>query len=121
MATSNVKLAFGAGNVWSESALSNTPITVKATSPTVKGLELINPGNAPVYVKGWHAVSGSVTIGTTAPDFSWMVPALSTRRVLIAGAGTIHPTALSVAATSDKGTAGQAAPAVAPQVKVLYT
>lgn len=121
MSQSLVKLAFSAANVWAETALTNVPKTVKATSPTVKAIEIVNTGNQDVYLKGWFAVSGSVTIGTTAPDFSWLCPALKTRRILIPGAGAIYPTALSVAVTTDKGTAGATAPATPPGVKIVYS
>lgn len=121
MAQSLLKLAFSAANVWAETALSNVVKQIKATTATVRGIEIVNTGSFDVYVKGWFALSASVTIGTTAPDFSWLCPALKTRRIYIPGAGAVYPTALSVAATSDKGTAGATAPVTAPQVRVIYT
>jgi hypothetical protein len=120
MASHTLKLAFASGFVFSETALSNVVKQVKATGATVRGLELVNTGNEDVYVKGYFAVPGSVTLGTTAPDFIWMIPALKTRRVLLS-VGGVYPTALSIVATTTKGTAGTTAPAVPVSTKVIYT
>ena len=122
MAQSLINLAFSASKVWGETALGSTVKEVKATSPTVKAIEVVNTGNQGVYVKGWFAFAVNVTLGTTAPDISRFVPALKTRRFLIPGAGLVCPTALSVACVTDGGgTAGTTVPTTPPAVKVVYS
>lgn len=121
MSQSNLKLAFSSSNVWAETACTAVKQQIKATSATVKAIEMVNTGQQDVYFKGYFATAGSVTLGSTAPDFIFMVPALKTRRIYMPGAGAVYPTALTVAATSDKGTAGATAPTVPISVKVVYS
>lgn len=120
MASHTLKLAFASGFVFNETALTNTVKAIKATGATVRAYELVNTGNEDVYVKFFFLVPGSVTLGTTAPDVILMIPALKTRRLLLS-VGAVYPTALSVACTTTKGTAGTTAPAVPVSVKAVYS
>jgi len=120
MSQSLINLAFGPSKVWSETALSLKQ-EVKATSPTVKAIEVVNSGNQGVYVKGYFDLAANVTEGTTDPNFIRFVPALKTRRFLIPGAGLVCPTALTVACRTTGGTAGTTAPTVPPAVKIVYS
>ena len=121
MAQHLLDLAFSASKVFYETALSAKAL-VKATSPTVKAIEIVNSANAGVYVKGWFAAStGAVTLGTTDPDVIWFVPALKTRRILITGAGAVYSTGLVVAAVTTGGTPGVTAPTTPPGVKIVYS
>ncbi len=61
--------------LYRNTALSNTVITIKASAAALFGIKLVNPNTTPAYVKLFNAASGSVTLGTTAPQEVLAVPA----------------------------------------------
>ena len=106
--------------LFQDTANGNTAVSVKASSATVYLLELDNTANsAATYVKLYNLASGSVVVGTTAPDAIILVP--STTKIDVAvPSGWIFGTALSVASLTTGGTAGVTSPASAMIVRVLY-
>jgi hypothetical protein len=55
-------------------ALSNTPFTIKTSPGSVMGWNFINVNPVTVYVKFYNAVIANVTVGTTAPLLTIAVP-----------------------------------------------
>jgi hypothetical protein len=125
MAISNVKIATPANEtVYSSSAMGGTVEGIKASSAQVFSVIVDNTLNgAATYVKLWNLTSGSVVIGTTAPDEIIYVPANAlVTHVLYTGAaaGKTFGTALSAAAVTTGGTAGTTSPSSATVVTVNY-
>lgn len=58
--------------------LTNTAFQVKASDGNVLGWNIINPNASAVYVKLYDALPGAVTVGTTVPKHTIMVPASGT-------------------------------------------
>ena len=88
---------------------------------TLYAVEVDNTLNAAVtYVKLYNAASGAVTVGTTAPDFIFLVPA-SVSRAFIFPQGIAYDTALSIAAVTTAGTAGVTGPTSAVPARVVFT
>jgi len=93
---------------------------VKGASTVIYHLDLDNAANgATTFYKFWNVASGSVTVGTTAPDMCILVPA-STRIVIPIPAGLTFGTALSVAAVTTAGTAGTTSPTSDAILRLLY-
>lgn len=93
---------------------------VDSGAGTLYAIEIDNTGNAAItYVKLYEAASGSVTVGTTAPDFIFRVAA-SVSRAIIFPAGLAYATALSIAAVTAGGTAGTTGPTSAVTVRIVY-
>lgn len=63
-----------------------TATAIKASAGTLYGVQAINTGAAPVYVKLYNTASGSVTVGTTVPLITIPVPTVATT-----GAGVVIP------------------------------
>lgn len=83
---------------------------VDSTSGTLHSIVVDNSANAAAsYLKLWDAASGSVTVGTTAPDWTFKVPA-STKRTIVFHDGAAYATALSAACVTTAGTAGVTGP-----------
>lgn len=83
---------------------------------------LDNTANAAVsYLKLWNVASGSVTVGTTAPDFVFMAPASTKITITFEGAGLAYSTALTAACVTTAGTAGVTPPTSAVPVTIIYT
>jgi len=97
---------------------------IKASSAKVYSVIVDNSANgAATYVKLWNVASGSVVLGTTAPDEIIYVPANAVvTQVLYTGAsqGKTFGTALSAAAVTTGGTAGTTSPTSATVVTVNY-
>jgi hypothetical protein len=55
-------------------ALSNTPFTIKTSPGSVMGWNFINVNPVTVYVKFYNAVIANVTVGTTAPLLTIAIP-----------------------------------------------
>ena len=73
----------------------NTIEAVKGSSTVMYHLDMDNAANgAATFYKFWNVASGSVTVGTTAPDMCILVPS-STRIVMPIPAGTILSAAVS--------------------------
>lgn len=56
------------------SALTNTPIQIRVGSSAVTGFEFQNPNSTNAYVQIFDTIRGGVTLGTTVPLFSFLVP-----------------------------------------------
>lgn len=119
MATSNTAILTNAA-LFVDTANGSTVVAIKASSAVVYQLELDNTANgAASYFKLFNVASGSVTLGTTVPDWVVMIPA-STSRTLVMPGGVTFGTALSCASTTAGGTAGSTAPSSSFAVKVVY-
>lgn len=127
MAITQLNFATPAGVVaFTDSAMGNAVDAVKASSAVVYSLLIDNTANAgaPSYVKLFNLASGSVTLGTTAPDEIIFVPGgAKVTHVLYAGAvaGKTFATALSAACVTTGGTAGTTSPVSAVPVTINYT
>lgn len=87
------------------SALSTTVTDVKARKGKVKALHVENPNGSKIFVQFFNALAADVTLGTTAPYYSLVVPANGAMDAWPGGPaqdsdGVEHPVAISVAATT---------------------
>lgn len=119
MSVTNTTQITGAALVIDTSAV-NTAVAVKASSAVLYNLELDNTANgAASYFKICNLAAGSVSVGTTVPDFVFMVPA-SVKITLGFPGGVTLGTALSYFATTAGGTAGSTSPSSAFAIKLIY-
>src|SRR3990167_4759009 len=76
---------------------------------------------AATYLKMWNVASGSVTVGTTAPDWIFKIPASSKKTFVFVGdTDDEFDTALSAACVTAGGTAGTTNPTSSVNVQVVY-
>lgn len=125
MAIATVNVSSPANEIiYSSSAMGSTVEGIKASSAKVFSIIVDNSlNNAATYVKLWNVASGSVVVGTTAPDEIIYVPASAIiTHVLYTGAsqGKTFGTALSAAAVTTGGTSGTTAPSSATVVTVNF-
>ena len=125
MAISTVNVSSPANEVvYTSSAMGSTVEGIKASSAKVFSIIIDNSlNNAATYVKLWNVASGSVVLGTTAPDDIILVPANAVvTEVYYTGAsqGKTFGTALSAAAVTAGGTAGVTSPSSPTVVTVNY-
>lgn len=126
MSVTQVTVATPSGlNEFSDSAMGSTVDSVKASSCVVYQVLIDNSANAAAasYVKLFNVASGSVTLGTTAPDEIIYCPANSRRTQLLFNnnsPGITFGTALSAACVTAGGTAGVTAPSSSVVVTILY-
>lgn len=111
--------------VFQDTAMGNAVDSIKASSAKVYSVIVDNSANggAATYVKLFNLASGSVTLGTTAPDEIIYVPggAIVTKQYFTSAAqGVIFGTALSAAAVTTGGTAGTTPPVSPVVVSVIY-
>ena len=110
--------------IFLDTAMGATVDSVKATSAQVYSISVNNLLNAsPVYVKLYNLASGSVTVGTTAPDEVIYVPAGLIIPVFYftgAAPGKVFASALSAFAVTTGGTAGSTSPSSATIVTINY-
>jgi hypothetical protein len=111
--------------IFLDTAMGATVDSVKASSAQVYSISVNNTLNAsPVYVKLFNLASGSVTVGTTAPDEVIYIPASSiiTQNYFTAGStpGKVFATALSAACLTTGGTGGVTSPTLNVSVTVSY-
>lgn len=111
MAISRVNISTPANEVvYTSTSMQATAEGIKASSALLFSVIVDNSLNgAPTYIKLFNLASGSVTVGTTAPDEIIYVPAGAIiTHVLYTGAlqGKTFGTALSAFATTTGGTAG---------------
>jgi len=93
---------------------------VKASAGTLHHIIVDNTANAAVtYLKLWDVASGSVTLGTTSPDYVLKIPA-SVKRTIVFPEGLAFGTALSVAATTTGVLAGVTAPTSEVILTIVY-
>jgi hypothetical protein len=100
----------GGWSVSSQTALTNTAVSVKASAGQLGGYMMYNPNPSAAYVQVFNVASGSVTLGTTTPTYVIPLPGNAAANIEM-GNGIAHGTAISVAATTTP--TGSAAPATA--------
>lgn len=110
---------------FSDTAMSNAVDAVKASSAILYFVTIDNSANAGAasYVKLFNVASGSVTVGTTAPDEVIYVPAATVITQLYftgATAGKTFATALTACCVTTGGTAGNTGPASSVIVTIGY-
>lgn len=126
MAVTQVTLAGPSGIIeYTNTDLAEVKDAVKASSAVVYQIYVDNSANAAAasYVKIWNVASGSVTVGTTAPDEIIYVPAAARITVpmfTVAAAGKTFGTALTIACVTTAGTAGTTGPTSDVIVSILY-
>lgn len=126
MAITNIQVANPAGfSQYTDTVMGSTVDAIKASSALLYLVTVDNSGNggAAAYVKLWNVASGSVTVGTTAPDEIIYVPggAIITQPYYTKIApGKTFGTALTAACVTTGGTAGTTAPTNPVIVSLLY-
>jgi len=98
-------------------ALSTTVTSVKSSAGQLYGWFIGNPNASIAYVQIFNTASGSVTLGTTAPIMSLMIPASGSANVEYNN-GIAYGTAISIAATTTYN--GSTAPGTGLVVNVMY-
>lgn len=121
MAVTNITLAYPSGaNQFQDTNNANAAVAVKASAATLYFIDIDNTLNgAASYVKLFNVGTGSITVGTTAPDEVHFVAA-STRLVKNIPQGQSWGTALSVCTVTTGGTAGSTSPSSAVTVRLVY-
>lgn len=71
----NVSLAYGSTS-YRQTDLGNTKTAVKASSGRLHDIHVYNPNTAAVFVQFYDALSAGVTVGTTTPKKTIIVPPL---------------------------------------------
>lgn len=105
---------------YKNSASNNTKAAVKASSGTIYAIIVDNSANAAIsYVKLYDLASGSVTVGTTAPDMVFEIAA-STKLTIAFPEGIAFATALTEACVTAGGTAGVTSPSSSVVLTILY-
>ena len=99
----------------SSTALVATKQTIKASPGQLYGWYVYNPNSSAQWVHFYN--TDSVTVGTTNPLLSIVLPPLSAAN-LLSTMGIAFSTAISTAATTDGG--GNTAPAVALEAVFFY-
>lgn len=125
MAISRINVSTPSNEViFLDSACGNSADGVKSSSALVYSITVDNSANgSSVFVKLWNLTSGSVVIGTSAPDQIILVPGSSVvTQTYFTGAtpGVTFSTALSVACLTTGGTAGSTSPSSNVAVSINY-
>ncbi|MDE2097724.1 MAG: hypothetical protein KGL39_10785 [Patescibacteria group bacterium] len=85
-------------------------VSVKASAGTLYGLHVENNQGATAWVQVFDVASGSVTLGTTVPDYELKVAANSSGDLILPALGAPFGTAISIASTTaEKGNTGSSA------------
>lgn len=101
-----------------DTVVAATPVVAKASSAVLYSLELDNSAvAAATYFKLYN--TGTVTVGTTVPDWVIMIPA-SVSRTITMPTGFTFGTALTYAAVTTGGTAGTVATTGNFALKIVY-
>ena len=116
MAITQIRIQSPANEIiFSDTAIGNAVYAIKASSTLLYWLSVDNTANvAASYLKLYNVASGSVTVGTTAPDQIILCPASVITTVYFstgAAPGMTFATALSAACVTTGGTAGTSSPA----------
>jgi hypothetical protein len=110
--------------IFNDTAMGNTADGIKSSSALLYSVTVDNSLNgSAVYVKLYNLASGSVVVGTTAPDEILYIPGSSvvTKTYFTAAApGVTFGTALSAICVTAGGTAGSSSPASNVSVTVNY-
>ena len=118
--TNTLLVALTGATLFTDTDLAATVQGVKASSGTIYSIDIDNTANAAAtFVKLWNVASGSVTVGTTAPDLIIRIPA-SVRVPINIPAGLLLDTAISIAAVTTAGTAGTTGPTSDVIARVVY-
>ena len=98
-----------------------TKAGIVSASNVVYSVDVDNRLNsAASYLKLWNVAVGSVTVGTTVPDWIIEVPAAGTASVYIPE-GITFGTALTVACVTEDGTGGTTNPTSDVTIEISYT
>jgi len=89
----------GGWSVSSQTGLTNTVVSIKASAGQFGGYMFNNPNAATMYIQIFNVASGSVTLGTTVPTYVIPIPAAASANVEFAN-GIAHSTAISAAVTT---------------------
>lgn len=121
MAVTQISLDSPAGySRYVNTVVNNAISGVKTSAGTIHALIIDNTANAAItYIKLYHALTGSVTVGTTAPDDIIAIPA-SVKRTISFVEGLGFLTGLSVAAVTAGGTGGTTSPTSSVILTVEY-
>lgn len=100
---------------FTDTSLTNSADGIKSSSAVLYSVLLDNSANAgaSTYVKLFNVASGSVVVGTTAPDQIIFLPASAVITVFFftgSAPGMTFATALSACAVTTGGTAGNTGP-----------
>ena len=111
--------------IFTDTQMGNTVDAVKASSAKVYSITIDNSANggAASYVKIYNLASGSVVVGTTAPDEIIYVPAgqiITVPYFTSSAPGKTFGTALSLICVTTGGTAGSTSPSSPVVVSVNY-
>lgn len=108
----------GGFSVYSNTALTNTVVSVKSSAAQIAGWALHNPSAATTYLQFFNAATaGAVTLGSTTPTFV-MALAAGASANLIGACGIDFASGIQIAATTTA--TGSTAPATAMVVAVIY-
>lgn len=121
MAISQIDLSPPSGaKAYINTDLDATIAAVKASAGTLYAIVVDNSANSAVsYLKLWDLASGSVTVGTTAPDWIFKIAA-SVKKTIAIPEGLAFATALSAACLTTGGTAGTTNPTSDVDVRITY-
>jgi hypothetical protein len=110
--------------VFQDTSMGGTADGVKSSSTVIYYVQVDNTLNgAPSYVKLYNLASGSVTVGTTVPDFVLYAAANKVQTYVFstaASSGLTFGTALSAACTTAGGTSGNTSPSSSVVVTIVY-
>lgn len=98
-------------------ALTNSAQAVKASAGLFGGYYIYNPNSSATYVHVYNVGAASVTVGTTNPKNTYVIPATSAANLEIVR-GLNYNTAISVSATTTGG--GSTAPTTALEANFWY-
>ncbi len=98
-------------------ALTNSAQAIKASAGKFGGYYIYNPNTAATYVHIYNVASGSVTVGTTNPKLTFVIPAGSAANLELVNGATFD-TAMSCAATTTGG--GNTAPTTALEANFYF-
>ena len=106
--------------LYANTDLDATIAAIKASAGTLYSIIIDNSANAAAsYLKLWDLASGSVTVGTTAPD--WIIKiAASVKKTIVFPEGLAFATALSAACVTAGGTAGVTGPTSDVDARLVY-
>jgi hypothetical protein len=121
MTTTLIDIATPSGlKKFRETDLEGTKVAVDATSGSIHSIVVDNSANgAASFLKLWNVASGSVTVGTTAPDWCFLIPA-STKVTIPFISAVAYDTALTAACVTTAGTAGTTNPTSSVIVEIIY-
>jgi hypothetical protein len=110
--------------IYNDTAIGSLPDAIKSGSTRLYYVIIDNTANsAASYVKLFNNTSGSITVGTTAPDEIIYIPGLSIITHMFftsAAPGKVFGTALTAICVTTAGTAGTVPPASSVNFTASY-